>query len=113
MTNYFPIKFPLKNNPNKKVLLVVGNLHARKKSFKIDGKIHTPIGSLLAQTSLSVKIRYGSGSLYNFRSLKVHDKYVIKRQNQNSKLGLQKSRSKYFDYDYLISETEPDSLNKN
>lgn len=100
----------LKKYPREKVLVVMGNLHTRKKPFTLYEKKHrkrlVPLGALLNRDIISVRIRYGRGRIYNFRFLSLRDPYAL-RHCRNKGGGLTRSRSRYFDYDYIISKTKP------
>lgn len=95
----------LKKYPNKNVLGVIGKLHARKKPFSLkeNGKKrkYIPLGSILHNASIHVRIRYQKGTIYNFGSMTIKDDGVKNRE------GLFVSRSPFFDYDFCIRTTRP------
>jgi len=91
----------------KKTMVVMGNLHARKNSFKLAGKEYKPLGWHLKNCSISVRIRYSSGLIYNFGEKSVKEKiYPSHLPKKGDKLV--SSNSRYFDFDYILSkESKP------
>ena len=90
-------------------ILIMGNLHTRKKTFfmkeKGKKKKYIPLGSYLNSRAVSVCIRYGKGEAFNFRPIILKDKEAY---NSGTALGiLRKSRSKFYDFDYLVKSTKP------
>lgn len=101
----------IKKNPKEKtILIIVGNLHARKKPFFLNEKNRKrkfiPLGFLLKKNATTVKIRYGQGEIYNFKNISIKDRGALKYK----KIVLQPSFSKYFDWDYIVPEAHPISL---
>jgi len=103
------IKDIFKSNPDKNILLIMGKLHARKKTFKFNFNGETkrliPVGFNIAKDSINIQIRFGNGEIYNFGKIKVNDKFALKYSQKNNK-GLIKSNSQYFDYDFVVSNTK-------
>jgi hypothetical protein len=102
LTTDFIEKFS--KNKQKKIMVVTGNLHARKRPFKLASKEYRPLGWYLASRSISVRIRYSSGLIYNFGKKSVNDKNGSKLLPESEE-GLISPRSVYFDYDYILSQT--------
>ncbi len=100
------IKKVLKKHKNLPTMIIMGSLHARKKSFKMTfeskTKPYTPLGKILSDQVITVRIRYGKGHIYNFGLRKVTDQRIL----QNTQKGLAKSPSIFFDYDYIIPKTK-------
>lgn len=101
----------LKKYSNHTALLVVGNLHARKVPFRLrnDRRKYVPLGSHLGLRALSILVRYGSGKIYNFGEMTVRDNYALQHLKDKKTMFIP-SRSKYFDYEYLLAHTEPMQL---
>ncbi len=101
------IKIILKNNNlrKEKIIVVTGNLHARKKVFKLEGELVSPLALRLGKGITSIFIRYGSGKIYNFKTMKVSDKYVKSKIVKHGK-NLITSKSLFYDYEYLVDNTK-------
>lgn len=103
------IKSILEANPNKNLLLIMGKLHARKKPFlfNFNNKIKRliPTGFNIGKYSINIQIRYGNGEIYNFGKVKIYDKFALRYFEKNSG-GLIKSHSQYFDYDFIVPNTQ-------
>ncbi len=97
-------------NKIKKAIVVVGNLHARKKSFMLNDKYLVPVATYFSSQAVSVNIRYGKGKISNFGEKEVNDIYVLKHLPKNTSQSLLIAESKNFDYDFLIRETKPAEL---
>ncbi|PIR87985.1 MAG: hypothetical protein COU10_01605 [Candidatus Harrisonbacteria bacterium CG10_big_fil_rev_8_21_14_0_10_45_28] len=100
------IEIILKKDKTRLGLLVMGNLHARKKSFRLEKKLYKPVGFLLAENIISVQIRYAAGAIYNFRKIGLKDAGAARMVAQGE-IGLIPSKSIYFDYDYIVTKTNP------
>ena len=102
----------LGNYPKDNTLLIIGNFHARKKIFLIKekGRIKKfiPLGFLLKKKAISIQVRYGKGLAYNFRNITLNDLAVLRKlAKKGKKKLLLKSKSQFFDYDYLVTKTKP------
>lgn len=86
-----------------KTLVIMGNLHTRKSTFKTQSEKFIPLGYHLRDSSIAVRIRYGQGTIFNFRKMMVQDMEASKLIKKSDR-GLIKSASKYFDYDYIITK---------
>lgn len=95
-----------RKNKDKKMLIVVGNLHIRKKEFRLEGKkiLYKPVGLHLKNKAIAICIRYGEGVIKNFKPIKLNDKIVIKKL-RNKKQMLAPAKSKYFDYYFFVKNT--------
>ena len=63
-------------------IVFTGNLHARKKPFKINSSVHKPMASFLSKSRvLSVFLCLAGGNIYNFGSKKVKDLSSLKKKN--------------------------------
>lgn len=91
-------------------LVVFGNLHMRKLPFILNDcgskKRVVPIGWHLRNNGPSVRIRYAKGSIKNFGLMDIEDGRALKILG-NLDARLIKSRSSYFDFDYVIRSTRP------
>ena len=107
------IKKFLSKNKDKKALTVVGNLHARKKKFLMPSVMAEPFVPCRShfQNSVSIKIRYAEGEINNFGIQKVVDEYAMKVLDEaKQKAVIQKSRSKFFEYNYFVTKTKAAKL---
>ena len=86
---------------SQNTLLIVGNLHARKKIF---GE-YRPLGWLL-HDAVHVLVRYGKGAIYNFGLIKVSDTSALRMLKKDAQ-ALRVSRGSFFDFEYLVAETKP------
>lgn len=60
------INYILNNRSQKIILAIMGNLHAQKKKFILDGKVHLPLAAHLSKKDIiAFKCDYRCGSFFN------------------------------------------------
>ena len=91
--------------PKGQSVVVLGKRHARTRTFHFHGKPLTPVRHLLKNQAVGVNIRYVSGHINNFGVRKITDKPAAKYLRQGAQYCLIKSRSIYFDYDFIVRRT--------
>src|SRR3989344_7461963 len=96
--------------PRSLVIAIMGNFHARRKTFIFENKKYIPAGSYLppAQT-MAIKIKYLSGSFLNV-SLKKIKPQVIKKFI--SGFRIEKSKISGFDYEIFVKKANPITILK-
>jgi hypothetical protein len=94
----------------KKYLLVVGNLHARNNHFRYcankERKTYTPIGYYLRGMGGYIRIRYGHAKATNFGLIKLIDEAAVKELGGRKNIVIP-SRSRFYDYDFIVSSSGP------
>jgi len=95
------------NSTTHRVLLVVGSLHARRKTFYLkpySTDKFIPAAFYLKNQSFSIKICYGSGYIFNNSIKPILDKRLKSYFKKNSKINYcwQKSKSKFDDYEFWV-----------
>lgn len=93
-------------------ILVVGSLHARNKPFyffsnKKRVQRYTPLGYLLKDVSVSIRIVYRGGTFFNFGIRKIRTRHPATLDVCGAAYRIRKSRSVYFDYDLLVGVASP------
>lgn len=83
-------------------LILTGNLHARKTLFRINNKPYRPLASMI-KPNTSIILRYKRGLFYN---LGIRE-FKFKDNSQNTTNELRRSRSRFYDYEYIISKATP------
>jgi len=96
----------LKQNDFKYILVVLGRLHARKGEFRINNEKFIPIASHFKQKAISINMRYGIGTIYNFKEKRINDPYAKKITSKKESFFLRKSKSIYFDYDLFLRKSK-------
>lgn len=100
----------IQENPREKILLVIGNLHARTKPFILtdnnQGTKNTPLGYHLANIAISTLIRYPKGEIYNFDQIKIEDEKWLDLKTGS----LIRSTDQCFAWEYMARKTEPLTL---
>ncbi len=94
----------------EKYLLVVGNLHARNNHFRYSAnkerKTYTPIGYYLRGMGGYIRIRYGRAKVKNFGLIKLIDEAALKDLGGRKNIVIP-SRSRFYDYDFIVSSSGP------
>ncbi|MBP6855748.1 MAG: hypothetical protein KBC26_02125 [Candidatus Pacebacteria bacterium] len=96
---------------NRQNIAVVGNLHARTKPFRLfsagEGvRRYIPLGYLLRDVAVSIRVVYCGGTCMNFGFKKIQ-KHRLIHVNQEGAYVIRKSRSSYFDYDIFVGRAVP------
>lgn len=96
-------------NKNHKIVALMGNLHAKKHSFDLNGKICRPLASYLPKNkTVSFKINYLSGQYFNMFIKKIESNKNIKIWNE--KKIITKSKDKAYDYEIVLKKATPISI---
>lgn len=99
----------LKQKKINRGLIIFGALHSRKRIFYSKSEKNRkfiPLGFLLRNYSISIRIRYADGEIYNFGTKKISDRKAQKIvKSEKKRPVIIKSQSKYFDYDLIVSKT--------
>lgn len=94
-----------KRNKSKKILAIMGNLHAKKKDFKFENKIYKPLSLYFSNKKLlTIKLEYLSGSYFNIKSKRIIPKNKTKDVLKLFKFNIKKSKSPFFDYMIFIKK---------
>lgn len=96
------LKMLYHKNPNKKILAIMGNLHASKSK---EAKV-VPLGfNLRFLNPLSIKLEYDSGKFFNIGLKKINPS-----RKPVKSLNIKQYNGKEFDYKLIIPKAHPVSL---
>lgn len=100
-------------NKDHKIIALMGNLHAKKHSFILNGKVCRPLVSYLPKNkTVSFKINYLSGQYFNMFVKKIEPSKEIKTENKKS--NLIKLKNSGYDYEIILKKATPiNILSKN
>ncbi len=103
--------FLLKKNSQCKIVMIMGNLHARKKKFLIGREKYIPLASYLPEKCvISFKLKYVSGYFFNFSLKKIK---LNKKEKLMKSFLIKRSRDLNFDYEIIIQKAHPITKLKN
>lgn len=91
---------------NTMVIAMMGNLHARKKPFSLDGVRYVPLGYHMPRNAVvSIKLEYLAGYFYNISLKKIPPR---RKSPTTIMLGLKKINRKFgYDYTYFFERAHP------
>lgn len=93
-------------NKDYKIIALMGNLHAKKYSFTLNGKVCRPLVSYLPKNkTVSFKISYLSGQYFNMFVKKIEPNKEIK--TENAKSNLIKLKNTVYDYEIILKKATP------
>lgn len=93
-------------NKDHKIIALMGNLHAKKHSFVLSGKVCRPLVSYLPKDkTISFKISYLSGRYFNMFVKKIELDKEIKLENKKAKII--KLKNGVYDYEIFLKKATP------